>query len=428
MKYSRKDLTPSKVELTVTLDAADLAVVRPAAVALLARNLKLPGFRPGKVPAAVAEKHIDPQMLETQVAENGINRFVVEALETEDLRALDRPEVDVTKLDPTKELVFVATVEILPTVTLGDYRKLKAKKAAVEVKDEDIQEVIERMRLGFSEKTEVDRAAKDGDEAWIDFDGVDKDGESIAGASGKDYPLRIGSGTFIPGFEEGIVGKKPGDEFELPLTFPKDYHHEPLAGVKVIFKTTIKKVNEIVLPKVDDEFAKKCGPFSSLAELQEDIERELTAQRDREATDALKDSLIEQLVAASNVPVPDILIKDQVDAIERDTMQNLMYRGQTIEQHLESIGKTRDEWRDSDLKDAAVRRVQVGLVLAELSKAEKIDISKEELEARLREMIETNPNPTMSAQLQTPEARRDLANRALTEKTVDRLIELNTKK
>lgn len=427
MKHTTKKLSPTQIELTVTLDDRDLAKVRPLTIAKLSQNLKVQGFRPGKVPSNVAEKNLDQTILESQVVEDAVNRHVIDILTDEAIRALDRPQVDVTAFVPKQSLEFKATVEILPEVKLGDYTKLDAKKGKVAVKDSDIDDVIERMRSGFAEKENVDREAQDGDVATLDFKGKDKEGQAVQGAIGNDYPLTLGSKTFIPGFEEGIIGKKPGETFDLPLKFPKDYHSEELKGAKVTFTVTLKELKAVKLPEVNDDFAKKCGPFENVEQLRADIKRELTAQKEQVETDKLKDSLIEQLVAASDVPTPESLVQDQMNHIERDTIQNLLYRGQTLEQYLEAEGLTREEWREKELKEAARRRVQVGLILAELSKAEKIEVSQEELEQKQADQLQQYTDPKIKAQLDTAEGRRDLANRVLTEKTVNRLVELNAK-
>ena len=427
MKHTLKRTSPTQVEFNVTLDAADLSAVRPLTVAKLAQDLKVAGFRKGKAPAHVAEKNLDQNLLESQVVEDAINKHMVDILETEDLRPLDRPHVDVKEFVPKSSLNFEARVEVLPEVKLGDYKKLKAEKEKVTVSAAEVNEVLERMQVSMATKVEVERAAKDGDEAWIDFDGVDEKGEPVAGASGKDYPLQLGSGTFIPGFDEGIIGKKPGETFELPLTFPSDYHAKALAGAKVTFKTTLKGVKEVAKPALDDELAKKAGPFETLNELKADVKKELLAQKQESADNKLKDSLVEQLVKVSDVPVPESLIEDQMQQLERDMTQNLMYRGLTLDQYLEGEKLTHDEWHEKELKPAAERRIQVGLVLSELSKVEKIEVSQDELEARLQAQLQQYTDPELLARFDSPDGRRDLANRVMTEKTVDRLVELNTK-
>jgi len=426
MKHTLKK-SDTKVDLTVTLTAAELTDAKKAALAKLAKTVKVAGFRQGKVPPAVAEKHLAPGVLDSEVLERAVNKAVIEILNTEDFQAIDRPNVEVTKYEPGSELVFTASIEILPEVTLGDYKTLKVTSEKVAITAKDVTEVIDRMRTNMSEKQPVERAAKNGDEAIIDFVGKDEKGEAVAGAAGNDYALVLGSQTFIPGFEEGIVGKKPGETFELPLTFPKDYHADRLAGAKVTFEVTLKTLNEVILPTVDDDFAQKVGPFKNAAELKADVKRELTTQKERERDNKVKDQLVEQLVKVSTVPVPEILIADQQKSIERDAIQNLMYQGLTLEQYLKQEGMTKEEWQEKELKEAAVRRVQVGLALAELSKVEKIEPSKDELEARHQELLQQYPDPKLRAQLDTPEARRDLANRLLTEKTIERLLELNVK-
>ncbi len=427
MKYTVKKPSDTKVIVTVTLDADDLAPIRQKTLSRLARDVKAAGFRPGKVPIHVAEKQLDANYLNSEVLEEAVNHSALEAFAKEQLTALDRPKVEVSKFVPGQELEYTAEVEILPGIKLGDYKKLKATKDKVVVDNKDIDEVVERLRASMAIKNDTTNVAKLGDEVTMDFDGKDKDGNPVAGASGKDYALVLGSKTFIPGFEEGLVGKKSGDNFELPLTFPKDYHHKPLAGVKVAFAVTIKNVKEVTLPYLTDNFASKTGPFKTLDDLKADIRRELTDQKEREALDKLKDLLIEQLVKHSHVPTPEVLVEDQQKAIERDFVQNLLYRGMTLEQYLEQQGTNLDDWRAKELRPQAIRRVEVGLALAELSKVEAIEISKDELEERLKEMMSRYGNsPEMTKQLDTPEARRDLANRVITEKAVDRLVELNS--
>jgi trigger factor len=427
MKHTRKNISDTKVSLNIVLDAAELATVESKTLVRLAKDLKVAGFRPGKVPPTVAKKNLDGNVLGMEVAQDAINHFMVEVLDTEKLQPLDRPQVDIQKYVHGEQLEFSAELEIVPEVKLGDYKTLKAKKKIEKFTDKDVAEVIDRMRQGMAEKKDVTRAAKTGDEVIIDFKGTN-DGKEIAGASGTDYPLSLGSNTFIPGFEEGLIGKKAGETFDLPLTFPKDYHHKPLAGQEVIFAITVKVVKEVTLPALDDAFAAKAGQFKTVDELKADVKRELTDQKEREALEAFKDALIEELVNGSTIPTPEILIADQLASLERDFTQNLMYRGMTLPQYLEEQGKTKEEWLESELREQAIRRVKVGLALAELSKLENIDVSFEELDARLGQMMQQYGNdPKIREQFDNPEVRRDLANRVMTEKTVERLVEINQK-
>lgn len=429
MNYTRKNSSDTQVVLTLTVDAADLATVKPITIAHMAKKVKIAGFRPGKVPAKIAEKHLDVNNLNMQIAEDVVNKFIGETLATENLQPLDRPQVELGKYVPGELLECTATFEILPNIKLGDYKKIKSTQTSIKITAKDIGDVVERMRLGMAEKKEVSRASRKADEVLIDFAGHDKDGKEVAGAQGKDYPLVLGSDSFIPGFEDGLIGKKAGDTLELPLVFPKDYHHQPLAGATVTFSVTVKNVKEIILPEVNDEFAAKCGPFKTVADLKADITRELTDQKEREALDKLKDHLVEQLVKNSHVPAPDVLITDQVTSLERDFTQNLMYRGMTLPQYLDQQKLTREEWFKKQLRPQAIQRVQIGLVLAELSKAEHIEVSMAELDQRLAEMMQQyGRDAKIRDQLDTPEVRRDIANRLVTEKTIERLVELNIQK
>lgn len=428
MKYTRKNNSDTAVELTITVDAAELAQAKKSTIARLGKKIKVAGFREGKVPTSVAEKNLDPNMLNMEIAEDAINSTLIDALQKEDVRPLDNPHVDLSKYIPGEQLEFKATIEILPAIQLGDYKKLKATKDEVKINPKDVDEIIERMRQGMGTKKDVERAAQNGDEVTIDFKGTDKDGKEVAGATGKEYPLVLGSNSFIPGFEEGLVGKKTGEHIELPLTFPKDYHHKPLAGAKVTFAVDIQKVQAVELPEVDDKFAAAAGPFKTVDDLKADIKRELTDQKEREALDKLRDQLVEQLIKGSKIPTPEILISDQLAGLERDFAQNLMYRGITLQQYLEQKGQSEEDWRKGELREQAIRRVQVGLALAELSKVENIEVNGKELDERLQEMLQRyGSDAKLREQLDTHEARRDLANRMITEKTVDRLVELNTK-
>ncbi len=426
MKTTVKNLSDTKVQITITVDANELANAEQVALVKLSKSAKVPGFRQGKVPAGVAAKHVDPQALQEQLLDDAISKAVAEAFLAEKIQALDRPMVDVKKYVPGELLEFVAEVDVLPAVTLGDYKKLTSKAEKPTVAAADVEDVVERMRQGFAEKKDVTRAAKEGDETVIDFVGK-KDGVAFDGGAGTDYTLKLGSNQFIPGFEEGIVGHKAGEEFDLELEFPADYHAADLAGQKVVFTTTLKKVIEAALPEADDELAKKAGDFKTIKELKDDIKREITEQKEREAGDKLKDALIAELIEKSDVPVPEVLIADQMRSIEQDFSQNLMYRGLTLEAYLASNGFSDEEaWREKEVKPAAIKRTQAGLVLAELSKAENITATDEEIAEHVEVHKRQYANsPEALKQFDTPEVQRDIGNHFITEKTIERLVELN---
>lgn len=429
MKTTVKHLTDTRVLVTITVGAEELEAAEQVALKKLAKDIKVDGFRKGHVPIAVVKKNVDPNALAQETLENALSRAVAESYLENNLQALERPEVEVKKFVPGDTLEFTAEGDVLPEVTLGDHTKLKAEKNVEAVKKADIDETLERIRKGFSEKKETKAAAKEGDEVVIDFVGK-KAGKEFDGGAGKDYSLTLGSNTFIPGFEEALVGLKAGDKKDVELTFPKEYHAKDLAGKKVVFETTVTKVNAVTLPKLDDELAAKVGPFTTADELKEDVKRELTAQRERDANDKLKDDLVKQMIDKSKVSVPKVLLEDQIRSIEQDMQQNLMYQGMTIDQYFESRGYAdRDAWVKAEAEEAAENRIKAGLVLAELSKKLKIEATADELAEHINVYKQQYANnPDMAKRFDEPEAQREIANRLITEKTVDKLVELNTKK
>lgn len=428
MKTTVKKLSDTNVCLTITLGADELNAAEQVALTKMARDLKVPGFRKGKVPVSVAAKHVNPMALQEQVLDNALSKAVAEAFMNEKLQALERPSVEVKKFVPNQEVEFTAEATVVPPVKLGDYKKLKAKAQTVKVEAKDVDEIIERMQQNFVDKTEVKRAAQEGDEAIIDFVGK-KDGVAFDGGSAKDFALKLGGGQFIPGFEEGVVGHKAGETFDLDLEFPKDYHAENLAGAKVVFSVTLHKVNELKLPELNDEFAAKCGPFTDAKELKADIKREITAQKEREAKEKLKDELVAELADSSKVALPELLIDDQMRSIEQDLMQNLSYRGLTMDAYLKTQGfKDKADWQKKEARPAAEKRVKAGLVLAELSKELGVEVSREELDRQISTFKQQyGKDAKLAARFDDPNVHRDIANRMITDKTIDKLVELNSK-
>lgn len=428
MKTTTKNLSDTKVQMTIVIDAEELAIAEQVATTKLARNINVSGFRKGKVPVAIAAKNIDPTALQEETINNAISKAVAAAFTDSKIQALDRPEVGVKKFVPGEQLEFTAEVEVLPKVTLGDYKNLKVKSEKVLISDKDVNDIIDRLRHSLAEKKEVKRAAKLGDEVTIDFIGK-KDDVAFDGGTGNDFPLTLGSKQFIPGFEEGVVGHKNGETFDLSVTFPDDYQAPNLKGAKAVFTVTIKAIKEVILPEVDDKLAAKAGPFKTVDELKADIKSELTRQKEHENNEKLKDDLIQQLVSISKVPVPNILVEDQKKMIEQDFVNNLAYQGLSIEQYLKDKGfQSKEKWLETEVTDVAKKRVQSGLVLAELSKAEKVISSTDEINAQV-EVLKTQyaNNAEALKQFEQPEVRQNIANRLLTDKTVDRLIEINKK-
>jgi len=427
MKTSVKYLSDTKVAVNVTLGVSELKDAELAALNELGKDIKVPGFRKGKVPVSVVSKNVNPNMLAQKTLESALSKAVADAFISEKLQALDRPEVEVKKFVPGSELEFTAESEVMPKIKIGDYKNLKSTAKKVSVTKKDISEITDRLKKGFASKKTVQRPAKLTDEVNIDFEGK-KDGIAFDGGKGEKYDLVLGSNSFIPGFEDGIIGKKTGETFDLKLTFPEDYHADNLKGAEVVFTTTINEIKEVVEPELNDELAAKAGPFKTVEELEDDIKREITKQKETEATEKLKDDLVAELVEKSTVPVPDVLLKDQMKLIEQDTNRNLMYRGMSIDDYIKSLKyKDKNDWLENEVRPIAEKRVKAGLLLAELSKVEKIEATENELLEKINQLGKQYPSEDMRKHLKTPEVQRDVANRILTEKTVDRLVSLNSK-
>ncbi len=429
MKTSVKNLSNTRVLATITLGKDELDAAEQVALVKLSKTVKVPGFRKGKVPASVAAKYVDPALLAQETADNALSKAVAESFIENGIQALARPEIELKKFVPGQEMEFTAEVDVVPPVKLGDYKKLKAEQEKVSVAAKEVDDIIERMRSGMSEKVEVERAAADGDVVSIDFIGK-KDGAAFEGGAAEDYELELGSNSFIPGFEEGVIGLRAGDKKDLKLAFPADYHVADLAGADVVFETSVKKVLEKKLPELDDEFAKKAGAgedVKTLKDLKADIKRELTAQKESEAGEKYKDALVQALIEVSEVDAPQVLVDDQVQSIEQDTTQNLMYQGLTLDQYLLSQKfEDRDDWMKKEVIPAAEKRVKAGLVLAELSKELKIESTDDEKKAHVEFYKAQYANsPEMAKRFDDPEVQRDIFNRLKTEQTVEKLVDLN---
>lgn len=426
MQIQVEKLSETKVKLKIELGIEELTHAKQHELSEQAKNVKVAGFRPGKAPLTVVEKQLDQNQLQVSVINHAVNDFYSKAIDEQNLRTLNQPEIEIGKFVPFTELEFVATVEIMPKITLGDYKKIKKTKPKVTVSAKDINEVLENLTKRSAVKEDSDKPAKDGDEVTIDFDGKDKDGKSVAGASGKDYPLTLGSKTFIPGFEEGLLGLKKGDKKDLGLTFPKDYHAKNLAGTKITFSVVVKNVQALTTPKLDDKFAASVGPFKTLEDLKKDIKTQLVEQKETEAINKLKDGIIEELVKKTKLTLPEVLVNDQIAMLEQDFNQNLVYRGITKQEYLKTEGfKDEDEWKKKDLMPQAERRVSVGMVLAEVAEKENLTVTEEELRARID--LYKQQYQQSEAQFDQPEMQREVVSRLLTEKTVDRLYELAVK-
>lgn len=425
MKTTTKNLSDTKVEIKVTLDHQDLAAAEQKALARLAADVKVPGFRKGKVPADVAAQHIPANELSAATLDHAVRTSVPAAFQEAGKNPLAIPQVEVTKYVPGESAEYKATAEILPDIKLGDYQGLKVKKTTPRVTAKEIDEVVENIRSAYAEKKVAKKKAALGDEVTIDFEGS-KDGVKFDGGSAKDFKLVLGSGQFIPGFEDGVVGHESGDRFDLKLTFPKDYHNKDLAGQQTNFNVLLKQVSEIIKPELNDDFAKKCGPFKTVDDLKNDIKQNLKTQNEAKADEKFKDDLVTALVKASKVTAPEILIKDQLRFIKDDITRNAAAQGLSFEDYLKQIGQDEKGWEKEASKVAEVR-VKSSLCLQVLARDQKITVDDATVDAKVAELREVyKQSPEALKNLKDPNVRQDIKNRLTIEKTIDFLVKANS--
>lgn len=425
MKTKVKKISDSRVEITVTLDAADLKPAKEKALEKLAKEVKVEGFRKGKVPVEVAKKFIPDNDLNAETVDIAVRTTVINAFQQESKSPLVLPSVNVTKFVPDEVVEYTATADIIPEVKLGDFKKLGVKKEEPKVTEKDVKEILDNIASSYAEKKATKKKAELTDEVVIDFVGK-KDGEAFKGGSAKDYKLVLGSKTFIPGFEDGIVGHEPGDKFDLELTFPKDYGVKDLAGAKTVFEVLVKQINEVKKPAIDDELAKKCGPFKTIDELKEDIKKNLAAQNEHRLGEKFKDDLVNALVKKSTIPAPEILIDDQVRMIRDDMTRNAQSQGLSFEEFLERNNETLENW-EKEARKIAEKRVKASLALQTLAVEQKITVSDDLVAAKIAELKDVyKKSPDALKSLKDPNVKMDIKNRMIIEKTLDFLVKENS--
>ncbi|HEV2402890.1 MAG TPA: trigger factor [Candidatus Saccharimonadales bacterium] len=409
----------TQVSLEIDLDRTTLEKLKEQVLKRFSKDLRIPGFRPGKAPLPMVERNVNPQSLQSEFLDSALNYGYQTALKQEDLHPVSEPEVEVKKFVPFDAVSFTVSFEAVGDIALADYKKIRLARKPVSVAAADIDAVIDSLRVRASDKKDVQRAAKKTDQVWIDFKGTDsKMKEPVKGADGTNYPLALGSDTFIPGFETNLIGLKAGDDKTFDLTFPKDYGVSALQNRRVTFTVTVIKVQEVVKPKVDDNFAAKVGPFKTVAELKSDIKKELQAQTELQAEQAYVDELLLKITEQSKVAIPQVLVDEQIDRLINDKKQNLVYRGQTWKEFLDSEDVSEEQYREKLRPDAELR-VKAGIMLAEIAEQEHISVNTSELEERLQSLrSQYGKDPQMLAEFDKPETRRSIASRLATEKTI----------
>ena len=309
------------------------------------------------------------------------------ALEECDLEIVSQPEIDVTQAEPGKAFIFTAEVAVKPEVTLGEYKGVEVPKSETEVTDEDVEAELKKEQEKNSRTVTVeDRGAENGDITTIDFEGF-VDGEAFEGGKGTDYPLTLGSGSFIPGFEDQLVGAKAGDHVEVKVTFPEEYQAKELAGKEAVFQCDVKKVEAKELPELDDDFAQDASEFDTLAEYKEDIKKNLTEKKEKEARAAKENAAVDKAIENAEMEIPDAMVATQTRQMLDDFARRMQSQGLTMEQYFQFTGMTAEKMQE-EMKPQALKRIQTRLVLEKIAEVENIQPTQEEVDEEISKMAE----------------------------------------
>ena len=348
-------------------------------------RFNIPGFRKGKAPRVIIERYYG----EGVFYEDAINEVCPEAyqaaVDQHKLHPVDRPEIDIVQLEKGKPFIFKAIVTVKPEVVLGDYKGIRVEKKEYPVTDEDVDKELENMRNANARMVAVEgRPAEKDDMVIIDYKGFVGE-EQFEGGTAENRSLVLGSGHFIEGFEDQLIGAKAGDSIEVKVTFPEDYHVEHLAGEEAVFKVDVKEIKEKELPDLDDEFAKDVSEFETLEDLKKDIRKKLEERAAHRAKHETEDEVIKRVTELSEIDIPEVMIEKQIDSMVRDFEMQLMYQGLKLEGYLDYYNKSMEEFRDG-LRDEATERVRTQLTLEKVSQVEGVTASEEELDKELEEM------------------------------------------
>ena len=384
-KWTLNEKSTGVLEVTVEGDAWKKA--QNKSLKKIKSHMNIKGFRPGQVPEALIKKQISKQALYAEAAEEIANEALVQGIDENKLELVARPTLDIKEADDDK-VVMAFNCVVSPEVTLGDYKGLDIHKEAVEVTEEDINAEVERIQNRYADWVlrEEEEEAQLKDQVTIDFVG-EKDGVAFDGGSGENYPLELGSGTFIPGFEEQLVGVKSGDKKDVVVTFPEDYQAKDLAGQQATFKVTVHDIKYKELPEANDELIKKLkmDGVETLEQFKEKKAEDLKAQKEKSAEDTFTNALIDKVCENTTVEIPEVMIENQIDHEYKNFENRMMQSGYTAKQYLEAVGQTEDQLRDM-LRPSAEQNVKVSLILDAIVKAENIVIDDEAVEKEIDEM------------------------------------------
>ena len=389
MSLQVEKLEHNMAKLTIEVSADEVEKALQAAYLKERSKISLPGFRKGKVPRQMIEKMYGPEVFYDEAANHMISEAYGKVYDECELEIVSQPKVEVTQLEKGKPFIFTAEVAVKPGVELGEYKGLKVDKISTEVTDEEVDQEIERERERNARTVEVtDRAVQDKDQVVLDFEGF-VDGEAFDGGKGENYPLTIGSGSFIPGFEEQLIGAEIGKEVEVNVTFPEDYQAKDLAGKAAVFKCTVHEIKVKELPELDDEFASDVSEESeTLEEYKAEVKGRLKERKENDAKQKKEDQAVEKAVENAQIDIPEPMIDLQARQMADDFARRIMQQGLTLEQYFQFTGLSEEKMME-ELKPQAEKRIRTRLVLEAVAAAENIEVSDERLDEELTKMAES---------------------------------------
>ena len=387
MSVQVENLEKNMAKLTIEVPASDLEKALQSAYKKQKNKISLPGFRKGKVPRQMIEKMYGAEIFFDDAANEIIPKAYADAYDECELEIVSRPEINIVQIEKGKPFIFTAEVATKPEVTLGEYKGLEVDKVSTRVTQKEVEAKIEEEAEKNARTVTVeDRAVQDGDEVILDFEGF-VDGEAFEGGKGENYPLTIGSGSFIPGFEEQLVGAEAEKEVEVKVTFPEDYHAEELKGKEAVFKCTVHEIKAKELPEIDDEFAAEVSEFDTLDEYKADVKAKIKEQKATDGKRKQEDQAVEQAIKNASYEIPDAMVDTQISQMANDFAQRIQSQGLTMEQYYQFTGMT-EEKMNEEFKPQAVKRIETRLVLEAIAKAENIEISDEKLDEEIAKMAE----------------------------------------
>ena len=387
MSVQVENLEKNMAKLTIEVTAEDLEKALNAAYQKQKKNISIPGFRKGKVPRAMVEKMYGPAVFYEDAVNSLIPQEYAKAADESGLDIVSQPEIDVVQIEKGKPFIFTAEVAVKPEVTLGEYKGLEVPKADLEVTDEEIEAELKKEQEKNARTIHVeDRAAQEGDKVTIDFEGF-VDGVAFEGGAGKDYPLTLGSKTFIPGFEEQLVGVALEQPVDVNVTFPEDYQAEELKGKEAVFKCVIHKIEAKELPELDDDFATDVSEFDTLEEYKKEIKDNIEKRKADAAKTEKENAVVDKAIENAQMDIPEAMVKTQINQMIDDFARRIQSQGLTMEQYMQFTGSTRETMQEQ-MRPQAMKRIQSRLVLEKVAEVENIQISDEKLDEELTKMAE----------------------------------------